>query len=86
MTVATLHIRDDHSFDLFWEKDELEHQSLDVEESILPRRKTSRRIDDGITVGDFMKTYRQQYYKALDLIFSINDRFNQPGYKINEQI
>ena len=87
MTVATLqHIRDDHSFDLFWEKVELEHQSLDVEEPLLPRRKTPRRIDDGITVGDFpddAKTYRQQYYVALDLIISsINDWFDQPGYDL----
>ena len=93
MTVATLqHIRDDHSFDLFWEKVELERQSLDVEEPLLPRRrKTPRRIDDGITVGDFpddAKTfYRQQYYEALDLIISsINDRFDQPGYKIYKQL
>ena len=91
MTVATLqHIRIDHSFDLFWEV-ELERQSLDVEESLLPRRrKTPRRIDDGITVGDFpddAKIFSQQYYKALDLITSsINDIFDPPGYKIYKQI
>ena len=93
MTVSTLqHIRDDHSFDLFWEKVERERQSLDVEDPQLPRRrKIPKRIDDGSTEGEFpddVKTfYRQQYYEALDLIIStITDRFDQPGYMIYKQL
>ncbi len=93
MTVATLQrIRDDQSFDLFWQKVERERQSLDVQEPLLPRRrKTPRRFDDGNTEGEFPDDpklfYRQQYYEALDLIISsINDRFDQPGYRIYQQM
>ena len=93
MTVATLkHIRDEESFNLFWQKVERERQSLDAQEPQLPRkRKTPRRSDDGSTEGEFPDNpkmfYRQQYYEALDLIISsINDRFDQPGYRIYWQL
>ena len=54
----------------------------------LPRcRRLSRRLDDGLSAGDFhddpKSFYKQQYYEALDLIVNcIDDRFNQPGYRI----
>ena len=46
-----------------------------------------RRLDDGLSLGDFhddpKALYKQQYYEALDLIVNcIDDRFNQPGYRI----
>jgi hypothetical protein len=93
MTAATLQrIRDEGSFDLFWKKVESDRQSLDVQEPQLPRRrKTPKRLDDGNSEGDYPDSpkvfYRQQYYEALDLIIStINDRFDQPGYKVYTQL
>ena len=76
----------------FWQKVERECQSLYVQEPQLPqKRKTPRRFDDGSTEGELPDNpkvfYRQQYYKALDLIISsINDRFDQPGYRIYQQL
>ena len=83
MTAATLqHIRNDESFYLFWQKIEQERQSLDEQEPQLPRRrKMPKRFDDPKTF------YRQQYYEASDLIISsINDRFDQPEYRIYRQL
>ena len=49
MTVATLaSIRDDTSFDLFWQKTNSAAEDVDVEKLSLPRRrKIPRRLDDG---------------------------------------
>ena len=93
MTVGTLQrIRNDRSFNLFWKKVEQERQSVDVVEPQLPRRrKLPRRLDDGQSDGDFPSDpeafYRQQCYEALDLIISsINERFDQPGYRIYKHL
>ena len=50
-----------------------------------------KRLDPGRAEDEFPDSpkmlYRQLYYQALDLItLSINDRFNQPGYKIYQQL
>ena len=93
MTIATLkRIRNDESFDLFWQKIEKARQSLDVGEPILPRkRKAPKRHDDGSAYPEFFDDpkpfYRQQFYEALDLVITgINARFDQPGYKMYEKI
>ena len=55
MTVTTLQqLRNDASFDLFWEKVELERHLLDVEEPQLPRkRKVPKRLDPGRAEDEF---------------------------------
>ena len=89
MTIATLKkVRNDDSFDLFWQKIEKASRSLEVGEPILPRkRKASKRYDNGIAQPEFFDDpkpfFRQQFYEALDLvIIGINARFDQPGYKM----
>ena len=93
MTVTTLQrIRNDECFGLFWQKMERARQPLDVEAPKLPRkRRTPRRYDDGIAEPEFCDDpapfFRQQYYEALDLVISgIKERFDQPGYKLYEQL
>ena len=93
MTIATLQsIRNDGSFNLFLEKVQQDRESLDVQEpQLMRRRKTPKRLDDGCAESDFPSNpkefYRQQYYEALDLIISsINDRFDQPGYRIYKEL
>ena len=81
-------LRNDESLDLFWEKVTQRAMALDVDEPKLPRHcKQPRKYDDGLSTGDFHQTpkahYRQCYFKAIDLIInSIQDRFNQPGYRM----
>ena len=47
-------IRNDASFDLFWQSTKKKADSLDIEEPRLPRqRKTPKRFDDGTSAGEF---------------------------------
>lgn len=87
LTVKTLEtLRNEETFNLFWEKVERHRATLEVEEPILPRkRKCPQRFDDGTAVGDHPATpkilFRQHYFEALDLIINcIKSRFEQPGY------
>ena len=89
MTTETLKsLRSDNAFDLFWQKVNNKADELEISEPRLPRRrKLPRRLDDGLSDAEFHATpksyYRQQYFEALDLIVScIDDRFDQPGYRI----
>ena len=58
MTIATLkRIRNNESFDLFWQKIEKARQSLDVGEPLLPRkRKALKRHDHGSAYPEFLMT------------------------------
>ena len=87
MTVSTLRsLRNDASFDLFWQNITASAENLKIDHPALPRRrKAPRRFDDGPapilqeTVGHY---FREIYFEAFDLTTScIEDRFNQPGYK-----
>lgn len=89
MTIQTFRsIRNDESYDLFWKRVDLKVKSLGVSEPQLPRRrKAPKRYEIGSSAGDFHENpedyYRQVYYQALDLIINcIEDRFDQPGYRI----
>ena len=94
LTVKTLQsLRTDSNFQLFWEKITREADQQQVNEPSLPRRrKTPRRFESGNTDGySFASTpvdhYRWVYYEAIDLITTcINNRFDQPGYKIYRNI
>ena len=87
MTVSTLKsLCNDASFALFWQKVTTSAADLPIDEPVLRCcRKLPRRFDNGseptfhATVEDH---YRVIYFEALDLITSsIDERFNQPGYK-----
>ena len=88
MTIKTLEsIRNEESFDLFWEKLEKDRDSFEVGSPVVPRkRKVPQRFEIGTSAVDNQPTtskilYRQQYYEALDLITNcVRSRFEQPGY------
>ena len=93
MTIVTLKsLRNDTSFDLFWDKVNLMASKLNVDEPQLPRiRKKSKRFDDGKSDGDFNADprafYRQGYYEVIDFIIAaIQERFDQPGYNKYQQL
>ena len=88
MTTETLKtLRNDVAFHTFWQKVNSKAGELEISEPQLPRhRKLPRRLDDGLSAGDFHdtpKSHKQQYFEGLDLIVScFDDRFDQPGYRI----
>lgn len=61
---------------------------LDVNDPVLPRRrKVPRRFEEGNAPPEYPSTpkdtYRRVYFEALDLLAqTIQDRFDQPGYKM----
>ena len=81
-------IRFQEAFDSCWEYVLMFQAQKGVSEPSLPRK---RRVPPGQEVGCSVEfnhetvkdLYRQQYYEILDFVISaINDRFNQPGYRI----
>lgn len=93
MTVTTLQkLRNQDSFDLFWNKLNDSASKADVNEPSLPRRrKAPKRFQIGHGEPEFPTSvadlYRQHYYEALDLIINcIKDRFDQPGYKVYKNL
>ncbi len=93
MAVATLKsVRNEESFDLFWQKVNSRASQLDVGEPQLPRRRRlPRRLDDGLSAAEFHDSpkifYRQQYFEAIDLIVNcVDDRFKQDGYRVYQSL
>lgn len=86
--ITLLGIRNEPSFDSFWEKVNRMSESVDVEEpSLARRRRVPRRLEDGSALPEFPASpkdhYRRIYYEALDLLVQgIQNRFDQPGYKV----
>ena len=85
MVVSTLKsLRNDGSFDLFWQRTTATAEQFDIDKPALPRRcKAPCHFDDGST-PTFHSTvenhFRTIYFEALDLIITcIEDGFNQPG-------
>ena len=73
LTIRTLEsIRNEESFDLFWEKLDKDRESFEVNDPIVPRkRKVPQRFEISTSTVDNQPTtskslYRQQYYEALD--------------------
>ena len=66
--------------------------NFDIDAPTLSRRRRApRRLQIGLTDGDFHsppeQNYREIYYEALDLVSeSINSRLNQPGYKVYRNV
>ncbi len=93
MTVHTLQkIRDNESFDLFWQRVLLLVKENGVNDPELPRlRKRPRKYSNmtseeeiPVAVEDI---YRPIYYEALDLVINgIKSRFDQPGYRIYSKL
>ena len=93
LTTRTLEgLRTEDSSDLFFKLVKSLHERVGTEPPALPRkRKAPSRYEIGsgegfhsVTVEDY---YRLQYYEALDAtIFSIKNRFDQPGYKMYKNL
>lgn len=80
------------SIELFWKNVDRLRERTNTGEPVLPRKRKAPRcfeIGDGdphqsSTVEDH---YRQIYFEALDLVISgIQDRFNQPGYILYQNL
>ena len=89
MTVQTLEsLHNDRMFDIFWANVNQFTSTHEVHDAWLPRQqKRPRRYQEGTSSGNVHETpkhyYQQHYFEAIDLIFNcIQDRFNQPGYKV----
>lgn len=87
LTIRTLEtLRNEDSFNLFWEKVKIHGATFEVDDPILPgKRKCPQWFGCGTAVGDHPATpkilFRQHYFEALDLIINcIKSRFEQPGY------
>ena len=88
-TIQTLQsTRTDDTFELFFEHVESLRKHTDTEEPTLPRkRRVPSRFEVGQGEGYYSPTakahYHSYYFEALDLvIFSIQERFDQPGYVV----
>ncbi len=85
ITVQT--IRNDECFEKFWKKVNVLPSKYDINDPVLPRRrKHPSRFEEGQAPHTFADTpkdmFRKFYYEAFDLLIqSINNRFDQPGYR-----
>ena len=74
-------------FDLFWTKVTICVDKLHLDPPSLPhQRKRCRRYESGLAEAEFHDSactyYEAAYFEGLDLVIaSIQDRFDQPGYK-----
>ena len=76
---------------MFWKEVEHSCQSLDIEEPTLPRRrKLLKNLDEGsegILFQNPKDCYRKSYFEAISIIISsIQERFDQPGYRMYKNI
>ena len=87
-----LKMRNDIKFDHFWEKVEAVRINVDVVEPAVPRK---RKVPERFQVGNgeysfpvtVKEVYRPQYFEALDLaVTGIQERFDQPGYRVLQNI
>ena len=74
-------------FDLFWSEVNKRASDLDVNEPQLSRSSRVHYSLDGLSGGDFPDDLKSlclcQVYEQIDLIVTfIEDRFNQPGYRV----
>ncbi len=84
-------MRNDESFDLFWQKLISFSQPLDTELRLPRLRKVPRKLVTGSTESYYHETpkayYKQEYFEGVDLaINTIRDRFEQPGYEIYQNL
>ena len=85
-------IRQADKFDLFYQRVLVDQQRFKVNPPILPqKRRAPRRFEIGSSDGDHHSSpcdfFRMMYYEALDLATtSITERFDQPGYKVYQNL
>ena len=85
-------IRQPEQFQLFYQHVLLQQQQLDIGSPCLPlKRRAPRHLQVGSSDGDFHSSvedhYRAVYYEVLDLVTTgITERFDQPGYKIYQNV
>ena len=85
-------LRDGDNFDSFYARVLQDQVHLEVNEPTLPRkRRAPQRLLVGSTIGDFHSTpedrYRQIYYEALAFVVqAVSDRFDQPGYRVYQNL
>ena len=93
LTVKTLEkMRLDDHFNLFWETVTHKANVLEVSEPSLPRyRKRPAHYESGSSTPEFVDNtqdyFHQIYLNAIDTVTAcIKRRFDQPGYKIYDQV
>ena len=93
LTVKTLEkMRSDDHFNLFWETVTHKVNALEVSEHSLPRRrKQPAHYESGSATPEFVDNaqdyFRQIYLNVIDTVTAcIKRRFDQPGYKIYDQV
>ena len=85
-------LRDEDQFKSFYERVLQDQVRFEVDAPTLPRkRKAPQRFQIGTTGGDFHAApedcYRQVYYEALDFVIrAVGDRFDQPGYRVYQNL
>ena len=89
MVICTMQtLRNDASFDMFWQKVTKNTKECEIDEPQVPRQRKLRKQNDkgfgeGDDDGDMKAYFWQQYFEAFDLaINTIQDRFELRGYKI----
>lgn len=92
-TIETLkHMRSDDMFQLFWKRTELLRERTGTNEPVLPRkRRAPSRYEigdgEGFHLSSVEDQYRLFYFEAIDLaIVSIEDRFNQSGFLMYQNL
>ena len=85
-------LRDSDRFTAFYGLVVQEQSRFGISDPVLPRkRRAPQRLEVGSSVGDFHLTpeshYRQIFFEAIDhAIQAIQDRFDQPGYAIYQNL
>ena len=85
-------MRNNESFDLFWDYVEQRRALVDVSSPTLPRRrKVPRRLEVGESEGEYPTTvkdhYRRIYFAAIDHITAaIDNRFQQKGFNMLQKL
>ena len=89
LTLDTLaRLRNDESFNKFYQDVKYKAETVDVNEPSLPRkRKMPKRFQSGDAAHFFPQTesdmFRHKYFEALDLVTNcVKTRFDQPGFKV----
>lgn len=92
----TLHVlkslRDEDNFKNFYARVLQDQVRFQIDDPTLPRkRRAPQRLLIGTTSGDFHTSpedrYRQIYYEALDFVVqAVSDRFDQPGYRVYQNL
>ena len=84
-------LRDEDNFKSFYAHIVQDQVRFQIDGPTLPRkRRAPQQLLIGTTSGDFHTDpedrYRQIYYEALDFVQAVSDRFDQPGYRVYQNM